>query len=189
MTAWLATGTVRPGLTWPRCSASSSTRCRTAATASKRCPDRAGAERGIQPCARRALVRSSSRADPWKALIADALEQLEHAEFLARDGGRWSTDPSFATGKRLSRTSRKGKHRSVGVILCADEREARGVAEKRRMEVTSLAASLREDGPGLRPLDRDHVAALEQSMRDYGYRPEFPIWSTGTAAYSTGGTA
>jgi hypothetical protein len=43
------------------------------------------------------------------------------------------------------------------------------------MEITSLAASLREDGPGLRPLDGDHVAVLEQSMRDYGYRPEFPV--------------
>jgi hypothetical protein len=43
------------------------------------------------------------------------------------------------------------------------------------MEVTSLAASLREDGVGLRPINRDHVATLEQSMRDYGYRPEFPI--------------
>jgi ParB-like chromosome segregation protein Spo0J len=43
------------------------------------------------------------------------------------------------------------------------------------MEITSLAASLREDGPGLRPLDAEHVAVLEQSMRDYGYRPEFPV--------------
>ena len=43
------------------------------------------------------------------------------------------------------------------------------------MEVTSLAASLRESGPGLRPLTAEHVEALAQSMRDFGYRPEFPI--------------
>ncbi len=31
------------------------------------------------------------------------------------------------------------------------------------------------DSPGLRPLDKKHLAVLEQSMRDYGYREEFPI--------------
>jgi hypothetical protein len=116
-------------------------------------------------------------ADPWKALIADALEQLESRRLLTQDGGRWHTGPDFTTGKRMRVVpGRTGRHKSVGVILyAADDREARGVAEKRRMEITSLAASLREDGRGLRPLDKDHVAALEQSMRDYGYRPEFPV--------------
>jgi hypothetical protein len=116
-------------------------------------------------------------ADPWKALIADALEQLESRRLLKQDGGRWHTRPDFTTGKRMTVVpARKGRHKSVGVILyAADDREARGVAEKQRMEITSLAASLREDGRGLRPLDQKHVAVLEQSMRDYGYRPEFPV--------------
>jgi hypothetical protein len=115
-------------------------------------------------------------ADPWSALISDALEQLESRKLVVRDGDRWRIGPAFATGRRLTVIpARKGKHGSVGVIpYNAVEREARGLAEKLRMEITSLAASLRETGPGLRPLDSHHVAALEQSMRDYGYRPELP---------------
>lgn len=120
---------------------------------------------------------SAHAADPWAALIGDALGQLESRGLLAQGDGKWRTGPDFTTGKRMIVVpGRKGRHKSVGVILyAADDREARGVAEKQRMEITSLAASLREDGRGLRPLDKDHVAALEQSMRDYGYRPEFPV--------------
>lgn len=115
--------------------------------------------------------------NPWHALITDALEQLESRKILAQKGRKWRTGPAFATGKRLVVVpARKGKHGDVGVIpLAADERETLAAAEKKRMEVTSLAASLRPDGPGLRPLDAAHVAVLEQSMRDYGYRPEFPV--------------
>jgi hypothetical protein len=116
-------------------------------------------------------------ADPWKALLADALDQLERRQFLAGDGGRWRRGPRFATGKRLVVVpERKGRHGSVGVIVHeVAEREALGAAEQQRMEVSSLAAMLREDGPGLRALDNSHVSLLEQSMRDYGYRAEFPV--------------
>ena len=116
-------------------------------------------------------------ADPWKALIADALDQLESRELLKQADGRWKLGDKFATGQRLMAVQpRPGRHRSVGVIIReAAEEESRGRAEQRRMEVTSLVALLREDGPGLRALDSNHVSLLEQSMKDYGYRPEFPI--------------
>lgn len=115
-------------------------------------------------------------ADPWKALVADALDQLKHRGLLEPEGDRWKATPKFVTGKRLVVIpERNGKHGPVGVIVHdAAERETLAAAETKRMEVTSLAASLREDGPGLRPLNQEHVAVLEQSMRDYGYRPEFP---------------
>ena len=114
---------------------------------------------------------------PWKALIADALDQLQSRDLLVWGGDGWALGPAFATGKRLVVVpARSRKNKSVGVILYpADERAARGEAEKRRMEVTSLAASLRESGTGLRPLTAEHVETLAQSMRDFGYRPEFPI--------------
>jgi hypothetical protein len=114
---------------------------------------------------------------PWKALIADALDQLQSRDLLAWGGDGWVLGPAFATGKRLVVVpARSRKNKSVGVILYpADERAARGEAEKRRMEVTSLASSLRESGSGLRPLTAEHVETLAQSMRDFGYRPEFPI--------------
>jgi DNA-binding Lrp family transcriptional regulator len=115
--------------------------------------------------------------DPWPALIGDALAQLESRKLVSDAGDGWRTGSAFVTGKRrIVIPARKGKHGSVGVILYpAAERAALGETEKRRMEITSLAASLREDGPGLRPLASEHVDALAQSMRDYGYRPEFPV--------------
>lgn len=113
---------------------------------------------------------------PWAALIGDALEQLQRRKLIEQtDGDLWH--PKFTPGKKLAIIpARKGRHGTVGLTLySAAEREARGLAEKRRMEITSLAASLREDGPGLRPLAPEHVEALERSMRDYGYRKERPI--------------
>ena len=114
---------------------------------------------------------------PWEALIADALDQLQSRDLLVWGGDGWVLGPAFATGKRLVVVpARSRKNPSIGVILYpATERAARGEAEKRRMEVTSLASSLRESGPGLRPLTAEHVETLAQSMRDFGYRPEFPI--------------
>jgi ParB-like chromosome segregation protein Spo0J len=115
---------------------------------------------------------------PWSALIGDALDQLQQRKLIERDdGGPWRTGPKFTTGKKLAIIqARKGRHGAVGLTLySAAEREARGLAEKQRMEITSLAGSLREDSPGLRPLAPEHVDTLERSMRDYGYRAEFPI--------------
>lgn len=114
--------------------------------------------------------------DPWAILIADALDQLQSRKLIEEGDSGWHVGPAFATGRRLTVIpGRQGRHGSVGVVTyTATEREARGQAEKQRMEVRSLAASLREDAPGLRPLDYEHVSVLEQSMRDYGYRPEFP---------------
>jgi hypothetical protein len=114
---------------------------------------------------------------PWDALVSDALGQLEARRFAVSADGTWSTGPRFTTGRRLEIVpARSRKNQSVGVIVYPEaERKARGEAEQRRMEVTSLAASLRESGPGLRPLTPGHVDALAQSMRDFGYRPEFPI--------------
>jgi len=116
--------------------------------------------------------------DSWPALMDDALRQLE-VQGLAACGkdGTWRTAAKFGTGRRLTVIpARKGKHGSVGLTLYpAGERAARGEAEKQRMEITSLAASLREDGPGLRPVNPAHVDALAQKMRDFGYRPEFPV--------------
>lgn len=116
--------------------------------------------------------------NPWDALVSDALGQLEARQFaVSTDGTTWSTGPRFTTGRRLEIVpARSRKNQSVGVIVYPEaERKARGEAEQRRMEVTSLTASLRESGPGLRPLTPEHVDALAQSMRDFGYRPEFPI--------------
>lgn len=115
--------------------------------------------------------------DPWSALIDAALGQLESRKLAEQDQEGWRTGPAFVTGRRLVVVPRRpGKHDSVGVILYpAAEREARGEAEKRRMEITSMAASFREDGPGLRSLNTEHVEAIAQSMRDFGWRKEFPV--------------
>ena len=115
--------------------------------------------------------------DPWPILIGDALSQLESQKLAVRDDGGWRTGPEFTTGKRLVVVpARKGKHKPTGALIhAAAEREALGEAEKQRMEITSLGASLREDGPGLRPINPEHVETLAQSMRDSGYRPEFPV--------------
>jgi len=115
--------------------------------------------------------------DPWASLIGDALAQLESRNLAVQGDDGWCIGPDFVTGKRvIAVPGRKGKHGSVGVILYpAAERETRGEDEKQRMEITSLGASLREDGPGLRPVNPEHVETLTQSMRDSGYRPEFPI--------------
>ena len=119
-----------------------------------------------------------SAVDPWAALTGDALSQLELAGLAVREADdSWRPGSNFATGKRMVVIGpRKGKHGSVGVKLYpADEREALGAAEKQRMEITSLAASMREDGRGLRPVNPEHVETLAQSMRDFGFRPEFPV--------------
>ena len=179
MTAWRATGTARPGSTWPRCSASSSTRSRTAADGVDADAFTGPVQGAVSNHARvEHWYGAATATDPWAALIDDALEQLESRRLLAQDDGRWRTGPDFATGKRLivvPAPQGQAQGESASSSTPADERERSRSAEKKRMEVTSLAASLREDGPGLRPLDREHVAVLEQSMRDYGYRPEFPL--------------
>jgi len=133
--------------------------------------------------ARIEYIYGSNGADPWVALIEDALAQLESTGFAERgEDGRWRPTPKLVTDKRLVVIPRRvGKHSSVGVVLYSPkDRERRGVAEQQRMEVTSLAARMREDGPGLRPVagdkeGRSHLDALEQSMRDFGWRPEFPV--------------
>ena len=38
---------------------------------------------------------------PWKALIADALDQLQSRDLLVWGGDGWVLGPAFATGKRL----------------------------------------------------------------------------------------
>lgn len=116
---------------------------------------------------RERLAELYGPADPFGDVVRDALDCLERQGIAARDGqGAWRTGEKFATGRPL----RVVPGRKVTVIVyAAEERDRRNLAEKRRMAVQGLAARLRPDGPGLRPLNEGHVESLAKSMREWGW--------------------
>lgn len=109
--------------------------------------------------------------DPYGKFIRDGLEQLQDRGFVAPDGvGAWRLGSKFVAGRELTVIPRRGHHKAVTVtVYSAAERKARGRAERERMEVTSLLADLREDGPGLRKLDRQRVNVIRASIETLGW--------------------
>jgi hypothetical protein len=54
-------------------------------------------------------------------------------------------------------------------------REFIGEASQRSLDIKSLAHDLREDRPGLRSINKDNLAVITESMRAFGYMPQYPV--------------
>ena len=138
-----------------------------------------GADRGRPPANRNGCRCSIPTAPiPWRDYTLDGLEQLASRGIVARDGERWRLGPKFVGGERMrviERPRRANRQKSASWSIRRARRRAREADERRKGELISLAASLRPSGPGLRPVEPEHVAALAESMRAFGYMEAFPV--------------
>jgi predicted ArsR family transcriptional regulator len=115
--------------------------------------------------------------DPWLLFTLDILEQMQDGGFIARIDDSWKIGENFRLTERLIiLPARKGKSQAIGARIFEPKiRELYNQVTMQRLELASLAADLNPDGPGMRKVDPKKVEELAQSMRDYGYMPQFPI--------------
>lgn len=113
----------------------------------------------------------------YAAFVQDGLDQMASRGIVARDGDAWRLGPKFVTGKRMILIpARKGKNPAVGTTIHSlEEAKIISADDHRRLELSSLYAHLRRGGPGLRPVIKEHVVALAESMRAFGWLKEFPV--------------
>lgn len=116
--------------------------------------------------------------NPWPSLMDDALAQLEHVDLILSVGEGWALTPEFRTDEPLTVVRAVRGHPSVIITVASEAARKARDGEELAMHVTSLATELDSQRGGLRPLDEKHVARLMESMREFGFREEFPILIT-----------
>ena len=100
LTAWLVTGTVRPGLIWPHCSRVILNQIQDSAGGVETEALTAPVQEAVSNHARVEHWYSADKRGPWAALIGDALEQLQRRKLIEQtDGDLWR--PKFTMGKKL----------------------------------------------------------------------------------------
>lgn len=103
----------------------------------------------------------------WEALVRDVLQQMESRGFICGRGDSWGLGEKFKTGERLVVVpKRPGKNRNaIGtVVYPREEREERDRLADMKMTATELAGKLLPDGPGIRPVSRDQVERIRESL-------------------------
>jgi ParB-like chromosome segregation protein Spo0J len=110
--------------------------------------------------------------DAYALFIDDVIAELELAEIAVRqEGDRLALGPAFKLGERLPLPDGMG-----AIVYEKATRETIGRASLYDLEIKSLANDLRLDRPGIRTINKDNVGRLAESMRAFGYMPQFPVW-------------
>lgn len=110
------------------------------------------------------------QADPWSAVMDDALSQLESVGLVMADGARWELTGKFRPDKPLVVIRGARGELAVKVTVASDATRAAREGETTAMYITELATELDPRRGGLRPLDMKRVGMLVESMRAFGFR-------------------
>ena len=107
----------------------------------------------------------------WEALTADVLAQIESRDLARHENGSWVAGDRLVTGQRLEvipARPHKGSKSDGVTVWTREERKTRSSAAHRAGEATELAATLRPENRGLRPVDEDHVREIRNSVPEVG---------------------
>lgn len=108
--------------------------------------------------------------DAYTLFIDDVIAELEDAEVAVRRGDRLALGPAFKLAEPLKLPKGMGT-----AVYEKSARETIGRASLHILEIQSLANDLQPDRPGLRPINKDNVERLAESMRAFGYMEQHPI--------------
>lgn len=115
------------------------------------------------------------RDDAVAACVQDALGHLVRRRILRECGADWLQGPAFKFGVAMIVVP---GHKPTGVptirhtVVSRGERDRLARAEQDRQAIAAAAARLKPDGPGLRPIEAQHVEALLRSVQEFGLRDD-----------------